>query len=87
MEAMYFDGDSGERIRKEPIPDEFRDEADRARHGMLDTVSLYDDELMEALLEDENVALDLIHAALRRATLSITSTLRPRILKPSSPVS
>ncbi|MFQ5491892.1 MAG: elongation factor G, partial [Phycisphaerae bacterium] len=70
MEALYFDGDAGETVRTGPIPDELRDEADRARRGLLDTVSLYDDELMETLLEDDHPPADLIHAAVRRATLS-----------------
>ncbi|MCP4251623.1 MAG: elongation factor G [bacterium] len=68
--ALYFDGDKGEIVRSEPIPAELTDEADRARHGMLDTLSLYDDELMEVMLEDVDPSEELIHQAVRRATLA-----------------
>ncbi len=70
MEAVYFDGDAGEKIRREDIPEEFQAEADRARQGMLDTISLYDDELMEHLLEEETAEEDLVHAAIRRTTIA-----------------
>ncbi len=69
MKALSFVGDSGEDMVKEEIPADFRDEADRARHGMLDALSLYDDELMEAMLGGTPTE-DQIHKAVRRATLS-----------------
>jgi elongation factor G len=69
MKAVYFDGPSGEDPRVEEIPSAFAVEADRARHGMLDTLNLYDDELMEAMLEGHEPTEEQIHAAVRRATL------------------
>ncbi len=70
MKAVYNDGDNGEVLRVEQIPSELLEEADRSRHGMLDTLSLYDDELMEVLLEGEEPAEEQIHRAVRLATLS-----------------
>jgi elongation factor G len=72
MQVGRFDGEQGEIVRLEQIPADLRGEANRARHGMLDTLSLYDDELMEAMLEDDSQdpEQDLIHAAIRRATLA-----------------
>jgi elongation factor G len=70
MEAVHFHGDSGEDIRREPIPALHQDEADRARHGMLDALSLYDDSLMETMLEEKQPSIEQIHTALRRATLN-----------------
>jgi len=69
MKAVYFDGPSGEDPRVEEIPPALAVEADRARHGMLDTLNLYDDELMEAMLEGHEPTEEQIHAAVRRATL------------------
>ncbi|MEK6676364.1 MAG: elongation factor G [Planctomycetota bacterium] len=69
MKAVYFDGPTGEDIREAEVPAEFRDEADRARHGMFDALSLYDDELMEVMLEHGEPKVEQIQAALRRATL------------------
>ena len=70
MKAVYNEGEMGEAIRIAEIPESLREEADRARHGMLDTLSLYDDELMETLLEGGEPAEELIHQAVRRATIS-----------------
>ncbi len=70
MEAVYFDGDRGEKVRREAIPADMQEQADRARHGLLDTLSLYDDELMEMLLEDQQPATDKLHEIIRRLTVS-----------------
>src|SRR4051812_48828972 len=51
MEAIYYDGEKGETVRKEAIPEDYKDAAETARQEMLETLSLYGDELMEALLE------------------------------------
>ncbi|MEM7409054.1 MAG: elongation factor G [Myxococcota bacterium] len=69
MKALYFDGDNGEDIREEGIPADMQAEADAAREAMLDAVSMFSDELMEAILE-ENVTEELIHEAVRNGTLS-----------------
>jgi elongation factor G len=69
MQAVYFDGENGEKVRREEIPTELRSDAEAARETMLDAVSLYSDELTEAILE-EKVTEDLIHDAVRRGTLS-----------------
>ncbi len=70
MQAVYFEGVHGEIITRKDIPTEWAEEADRARHGMLDALSLYDDELMEVMLDEQDPAKELIHTALRRATLN-----------------
>ena len=69
MKAIYFDGPTGEDIRLEDIPAAMAAEADRARHGMLDTLNLYDDDLMEVMLEGHEPTEEQIHVAVRRATL------------------
>jgi len=69
MEAVYFEGEKGENIRREAIPADLADEADRARHGMLDALSLYDDELMEMMLEERTPTVDQLHAIIRRLTI------------------
>ena len=38
MKAVYFDGEKGEDIRIEEIPAEFKEEAELARHDMLDQI-------------------------------------------------
>jgi elongation factor G len=69
MEAVYFDGPNGQILRREPIPDAYRKEADHAREVMLDAVSMFSDELTEAMLE-ENITQDMLIRAIRQATLT-----------------
>ncbi|MFO0959676.1 MAG: elongation factor G [Isosphaeraceae bacterium] len=68
--AIYFDGPKGETVRAEEIPAELKDAADRARQGMLEALSMYSDEIMELMLEEQEVPLDLIHKTLREATIA-----------------
>jgi len=70
MRAIYPEGEHGETLRTAEIPAELLEEAQRARQGMLDTLSLYDDQLLELLLEEKEPPQDMIHAAVRRATLA-----------------
>lgn len=70
MQAVYFDGKSGEDIRREAIPENLQDEAARARAGMLDTLSLYDDQLMEIMLESGEPTPEQIIKSVRRSTIA-----------------
>ncbi len=69
MKALYFDGDNGELVRAEEIPADLLHEAEAARETMLDAVSLYSDDLTEAILE-ERATEELIHDAVRKGTLA-----------------
>ncbi len=69
MKALYFDGPSGETVRVEDIPQELKDEAGSRREEMLEAVSMFSEELMEAIFE-ERVTVDLIFDAVRRGTIS-----------------
>ncbi|MHC5537834.1 elongation factor G [Singulisphaera rosea] len=69
-EAVFFDGDKGEKIRREPIPADLSEEAERARQGMLEALSLVSDEIMELLLEEQEVPLELIHKTIREGTIA-----------------
>jgi len=69
-EAVYCDGDKGENVRREPIPAELADEAERARQAMLEALSLISDEIMELLLEEQEVPLDLIQKTIREGTVA-----------------
>ena len=70
MKALRFEGDNGEHIIEEEIPAEMQAEAEAARENMLDAVSLFSDELTEAILE-EQVTEELIHEAVRKGVLSL----------------
>ena len=70
MQAVYFDGDKGETVRREPIPGTSKDAAERARQAMLEALSLVSDKIMELLLEEQDVPVDLVVATLREATIA-----------------
>ena len=70
MQAVYFDGATGDHVRCEAIPAVLAEQADRARQGMLDTLSLYDDELMERLLEEQPPTPERLYETIRRLTVA-----------------
>lgn len=69
MKALYFDGVAGETIREEDIPADMVAEAESRREKLLDAISMFDDELMEAVME-ESATEEQVSRALRTATLS-----------------
>ena len=68
MQACTFAGPNGEEVVRSEIPAALQHEAELRREAMLDAVSLFSDELTEAILEGR-VTEDLIHAAVRRGVL------------------
>ncbi len=73
MKALCFEGDNGEHVVEDEIPADLAGEAEVAREEMLDAVSMFSDELMEAILE-EKVTDELIHEAVRNGVLSLELT-------------
>lgn len=74
MKAVYFDGDAGEDIRVEDIPAEMLEEAQTRREAMLEAITMFDDELMETMLEEGDIPLsqtDKVHAVIRKATMNL----------------
>lgn len=69
MKAIHFEGPTGETLRIGEIPEQFMETAMTKREKLLDTVSMFSDELTEAILE-ESVTADLIYAAVRKATIA-----------------
>jgi elongation factor G len=53
FEAVFFDGQYGETVRREAIPPEMLAEAQAKREEMLDVLSMLSDDLAEAILEGE----------------------------------
>ncbi len=69
MEVVYFDGDNGENLRREPIPEAFLALAKEKREELLDAVSLFSDDLTEAVLEGRGIPEALIMEAVRKGTI------------------
>ncbi|MFA6508425.1 MAG: elongation factor G [Treponemataceae bacterium] len=70
MKAIYFDGDQGIEMRFAEIPAHLKADAEKYREELLDAVSMFSDELAEAFLSGETIPDELIHAAIRKGTLS-----------------
>lgn len=73
MEGVTFSGPNGEEIHRGAIPADLKTQAQQAREEMLDAVSMFSDELTEAILEDR-VTPELIRSAIRRGTLEMKLT-------------
>ncbi len=69
MKAVYFDGDNGENIRTEEIPQSLLAEAKAKREELIDAASLFSDELTEAILEEKEITPELLYAAVRKGAL------------------
>jgi elongation factor G len=69
MKAIYFDDEFGGKVRVCDIPEEYAGAAERARAGMLDTLSLYNDELMELMLEEQPIEEGMLHRIIREQTI------------------
>jgi elongation factor G len=73
MQAVYFRGDNGEKLEITDIPAELQAEAEEKREAMLDAVSMFSDELMEAIME-EAVTEEMINDAVKKGVLSLDLT-------------
>ena len=74
MQAIFFDGEDGENIRREEIPAAYQAAASAAREKMLESLSMYSDLLMEKLLEGAEVSVDEIRTVVRAATIALQIT-------------
>jgi elongation factor G len=70
MKAMYFDGENGEDVRIEEIPEHFMTRAHRKREELLDAASIFSDALTEAILEETPITASMIISALRSGVLA-----------------
>ena len=72
MKAIYFDGPNGEDLRIAEIPANLVDDANKYREELLDAASMFDDSLMEEIMENgyEGVSEEKIIAAIRKGTLA-----------------
>ena len=70
MEADVYYDDLGKDMRIEEIPDDMKDLAEEYRAAMVEAICETDDDLLEKFLEGEEITVDELKAALRRATIA-----------------
>ncbi len=69
MKALRFAGARGEIVEEGEIPADLLEEAQETRAAMLESLSMYSDELMEKLLSEEEISEEMIHRVMREAVL------------------
>ena len=72
--AIVYKDELGKEQEIIEIPAELVEAAAAAREHLLEEVSKYDDELLEMILEDKEVPVDRLKAAIRKATLQLAMT-------------
>jgi elongation factor G len=71
MKAIIYKDDLGQEFDVTEIPAELAEQAQEYHHQLIDAISHFDDEVLEAYLEDEtSVTPDMIRRAIRAGTLS-----------------
>ncbi|MEC7564599.1 MAG: elongation factor G [Planctomycetota bacterium] len=65
MQALYFDGTNGENVRTEEIPESIAADAKKYRAIMLEALSMFNDDLMELLMNEKEPPEELIHDTIR----------------------
>ena len=73
MVAYKFYGDNGETIERGAIPADMQEQSQKARDEMLDQLSMVNDTLTEAMLEDK-VTAEVIRKSLRESTIALKCT-------------
>jgi len=69
MKANYFEGENGENVVIKDIPAEMMEDAEMAREEMIDAVSLFSEDLTDAILEEKEITEELIMQAVRTGTI------------------
>ena len=72
MKAEIYEDDLGNVINETEIPAEYKAQADEYRQILLEAVAETDDELMERYFAGEELTVDEIRAAIRKATINMT---------------
>ncbi len=74
MQAVYFDGEAGENIRRTDIPAELLEDAKKRRHQLVEAAADFDDVIAEKFLMEEEVSEEELIPAIRKGTLSLKLT-------------
>jgi elongation factor G len=71
MVAHYWPSEGfGEQWEDREIPDDLAAQANEYRHSLIEALADFDDEIMERYLDEEEIGVDQIRRAIRRATLT-----------------
>ena len=74
MGAEIYKDDMGTEIEITEVPEEYKAQAEEWRENMIEKVSEFDEDLMMAYLEGEEVTVEDIKRAIRKGTLAVEMT-------------
>ncbi|KAK5163162.1 Elongation factor G, mitochondrial [Saxophila tyrrhenica] len=74
MKAVYSEGENGEVIREDEVPDDIREFAQEKRRKLIETLADVDEDIANAFLDERTPSPLEIKAAIRRATISLKFT-------------
>ena len=71
MKAYEYDGTPAQELKEIDIPSDMVKEAEEYRNKLIEAVADYSDELMESYLEGNDISVDLLKSAIRKATIDV----------------
>ena len=69
MDAEIYEDELGEKYHKEDIPADMKDKAEEYRQQMVEAICETDEELLDKFLEGEEISVNELKKALRKATI------------------
>ncbi len=69
MKSFYFEGEYGEKVIVKEIPDNLKEEAQKARHALVEKIAEQNDILLNKYLEGQDITNDELRHVLRDATI------------------
>ncbi|MEI3609448.1 elongation factor G [Pseudogracilibacillus sp. SO10305] len=71
MHAIFYKDDLGTMHEPQEIPEEYKEQAEELRGNLIEAVADYDEDIMMAYLEGEEISVEDLKAAIRKATLDV----------------
>lgn len=71
QQAYIFEGENGETVTPIDIPETLKAKVKQKRAEMLDAVSMFDDQMIESLLEEKEISIEIIHKAIGKGVRSL----------------
>ncbi len=70
MDAEIYEDELGTKFHKEDIPEDMKEKAEEYRQAMIEAICETDEALLEKFLGDEEISVNELKAALRKATIN-----------------
>ncbi|MCL0057124.1 elongation factor G [Dehalococcoidia bacterium] len=70
MKAIKFEGDFGQILKEEEIPENLLEEAKKWRERLVEKIAAEDEKLLEKFLEGQEISVEELKKVLRKATIS-----------------